>query len=295
MQALYLGFSFRGSDSSLQGLQNKLYAFFMCFLIQNPYNKQIMPFFTPQRALYEVRERPSRIYRWTVFILAQVIVELVWNTVCAVLFYFCWYYPVGFAEDTHGDTSIRGFTEFLFVWQLILWISTISQMVVAPLEAADVAAIPATLLAIFSMSFCGIGVTREQMPAIWSDFMYYVSPMTHLASGALSNALHGIDVTCAAKEIVRVPAQQGMSCEDFLGPFAQGAGGVLVDVGNSSVCGWCPLKNSDEFLERFEIEYDDRWRDFGVLWVYIVFNIAAAVGLYWLARVPKKQGMKKKQ
>ncbi|RSL42235.1 hypothetical protein CEP54_015550 [Fusarium duplospermum] len=29
--------------------------------------KQIMPMFIPQRALYEVRERPSKIYRWTMF------------------------------------------------------------------------------------------------------------------------------------------------------------------------------------------------------------------------------------
>lgn len=28
-------------------------------------NEQIMPMFLPQRALYEARERPSKIYRWT--------------------------------------------------------------------------------------------------------------------------------------------------------------------------------------------------------------------------------------
>lgn len=28
-------------------------------------NEQIMPMFVPQRSLYEARERPSKIYRWT--------------------------------------------------------------------------------------------------------------------------------------------------------------------------------------------------------------------------------------
>lgn len=63
-QSLFIGFSFH-ADNSLQGLQNQLYSFFMCLLIFNPFSKQIMPMFIPQRALYEVRERPSKIYRWT--------------------------------------------------------------------------------------------------------------------------------------------------------------------------------------------------------------------------------------
>jgi flagellar biosynthesis/type III secretory pathway M-ring protein FliF/YscJ len=33
-----------------------------------------------------------------------------------------------------------------------------------------------------------------------------------------------------------------------------------------------------------------RWRNFGLLWVYVVFNIFAAVFFYWLARVPKNKG-----
>lgn len=28
-------------------------------------NEQVMPMFLTQRALYEARERPSKIYRWT--------------------------------------------------------------------------------------------------------------------------------------------------------------------------------------------------------------------------------------
>lgn len=34
-----------------------------------------------------------------------------------------------------------------------------------------------------------------------------------------------------------------------------------------------------------ECWYANRWRDFGLLWAYVVFNIIAAVGIYWLARV----------
>lgn len=292
MQSLYLGFSFRGSDRSMQGVQNQLYAFFMAFLIQNPYTKQIMPFFTPQRALYEVRERPSKIYRWSVFMYSQIAIELLWNTLCAVIFFFGWYYPVGFQDNAGSDTAIRGFTAFLFIWQLVLWASTISQAIIAPLEAPDLAGVAVNLIAILTMAFCGVGITREQMPAIWSDFMYWVSPMTYLTSGALSTALHGVPVECATYEIVQIPAQAGMSCAQFLDPFVQGAGGRLLDIPGEA-CGWCPVNVTDDLMANFDIHYSDRWRNFGLLWLYIVFNIAAALGLYWLARVPRKQGLKR--
>jgi ATP-binding cassette, subfamily G (WHITE), member 2, PDR len=44
-------------------------------------------------------------------------------------------------------------------------------------------------------------------------------------------------------------------------------------------------------------EYTDRWFNFGIMWVFIVFNVFAALGLYWLVRMPKKGSLfgKKKQ
>jgi ABC-type multidrug transport system permease subunit len=44
------------------------------------------------------------------------------------------------------------------------------------------------------------------------------------------------------------------------------------------------------FLAQFDLSYDTRWRDFGLVWVYIFVNIGAALGLYWAFRVPKRKG-----
>lgn len=63
MQSLYIGFSF-GAENSLQGLQNQLYAIYMFFVLFGNLNEQIMPTFVPLRALYEARERPSKMYHW---------------------------------------------------------------------------------------------------------------------------------------------------------------------------------------------------------------------------------------
>jgi ABC-type multidrug transport system permease subunit len=63
MQSLYIGFTFEAKNT-IQGLQNQLYAIFMYMVLFQSLNDQIMPMFLPQRDLYEVRERPSKIYRW---------------------------------------------------------------------------------------------------------------------------------------------------------------------------------------------------------------------------------------
>ena len=43
----------------------------------------------------------------------------------------------------------------------------------------------------------------------------------------------------------------------------------------------------DTFLTTIDSFYGDRWRNFGIMWAYIVFNVFAALFLYWLMRVPK--------
>ena len=65
------------------------------------------------------------------------------------------------------------------------------------------------------------------------------------------------------------------------------AGGYLRDEQATGQCQFCQLDSTDQFLTRINANWDTRWRDFGLLWVYIVFNVAAAMALYWLCRVPK--------
>jgi len=56
---------------------------------------QIQPRFFFLRDLYEIRERPSKIYHWLSFLFAAVLAEIPWNLLMGTLFYFGWYFPVG--------------------------------------------------------------------------------------------------------------------------------------------------------------------------------------------------------
>ncbi|KAK7421617.1 hypothetical protein QQX98_002084 [Neonectria punicea] len=292
ISSLYLGFSF-SANNSIQGLQNQLYAIFMYLVLFGNINEQIMPLFVPQRSLYEVRERPSKIYRWNTFILSNILVEIAWNTLMAVLMYFCWYYPVGFVQNTTSDDEqIRGFLIFLFLWMFMLFTSTFSHFAITWIETAEEAGVLATLLWMLCIAFCGVGVTPSELPKFWK-FMYRTSPGTYLMGGIMSTAVYGSDVTCADNEILKMKAPGNMTCGDFLDPFIEFAGGRLLNPSSTGSCAYCALGSTEEFLSRFDISYDDRWRDFGLLWVYVLFNIGGALGLYWLFRVPKGKGVRR--
>lgn len=305
LSCLYLGFSFE-ARLTLQGMQNQLYAIYLFFILFSSLNEQIMPMFVPQRALYEVRERSSKMYRWQALLLSNIFIEMAWTLVAAAVAYVCWYYPVGFAslpddpELFDLDTpELRGFLVFLFIAMFLLFTSTFSHMAIVWCETAETAGVLASLLYIFCISFSGVGVRPSDLPEFWT-FMYRVSPVTYMVSGVMSSAMTGREVTCSDGEILRMALPtNSTSCEEYLAPFvaAQGGtvlGGIAADNSNVKMCSFCSLATTDDFLTRFGISYADHWRNFGLLWVYIAANVGLALGLYWVFRVPKGKGMKRK-
>ncbi|PGH02399.1 hypothetical protein GX51_04707 [Blastomyces parvus] len=291
--SLYIGFSFR-AENSIQGLQNQLYAIFMFLIMFNNINEQIMPMFLPQRSLYEVRERPSKIYQWTTFVLSNILVEVVWNTLMAVLIYFCWYYPVGFvANTTAEDQAVRGFLSFLFLWMFMLFTSTFSHFAITWVPNAEIGGVIASLLWIFCLVFCGVTIPKANFPAFWT-WMHPVSPATYLVGGVMAAALAGTNVTCSETELLQILPPANMTCGEFMTPFADAAKGVLLNPQETvEACRYCIVATTDQFLSRFDIYYEDVWRNFGLLWVYVGFNVVAAMGLYWLVRMPKGKGHKR--
>jgi hypothetical protein len=69
--SFFVGFSFWDAGTSIQGIQNQLFAVFMLLNIFGNLVQQIMPNFVTQRALYEVRERPSKTYSWQSFMMVR--------------------------------------------------------------------------------------------------------------------------------------------------------------------------------------------------------------------------------
>lgn len=117
--------------------------------------------------------------------------------------------------------------------------------------------------------------------------MYRVSPLTYLVSALLSTGLAHNDVVCADIELLQFQPPPNTTCGDYLQPFLEKAGGRLADSTASDMCQLCTLAKTDTFLDSVEACYDDRWRNYSIMWAYTIFNIFAALFLYWTIRVPK--------
>src|SRR5437773_11331496 len=102
---------------------------------------QILPNFVVQRSLYEARERPAKTYSWQVFMLCNILVELTWNTLMAVLVFVSWYYPIGMYRNAQptGTVAERGGIMFLLVWVYLMYTSTFAHMIQAGIELAEMA------------------------------------------------------------------------------------------------------------------------------------------------------------
>ena len=119
--------------------------------------QQMTPYFVTQRALYEVRERPSKTYSWQAFMLASLLVELLWNILMAVPVYFCWYYPIGLYRNAYPTDSVieRGGTMFLLILIFLMFASTFGSMIIAGIEHADTGSNIAQMLFSMSLIFNG--------------------------------------------------------------------------------------------------------------------------------------------
>lgn len=76
-------------------------------------------------------------------------------------------------------------------------------------------------------------------------------------------------------EYVPVVPPTGMNCLQYLRPYIENAGGYIWDANARDVCRYCPMRNTDQFLgPLFNIYYENHWRDFGLLLVFIAFNVS---------------------
>jgi ATP-binding cassette, subfamily G (WHITE), member 2, PDR len=128
---------------------------------------QIMPRFVTQRALYEVRERPSKTYSWIAFIWSNIVVEIPYQLVAAILVFVSWYFSVFGTDHPVPNTILMlGFTI-----QFYMYTSTFAYMVISALPDAQTGANVATLLFSMILTFNGVLQKPDALPGFWK-FMW---------------------------------------------------------------------------------------------------------------------------
>lgn len=289
---LFVGFSFWDAGTSIQGIQNQLFSIFMLLTLFGGVLQQILPHFVTQRALYEVRERPSKAYSWKVFMVANIFVELPWNTLMATLVFVSWYYPIGMYRNAIPDGQVveRGGLMWMFCWLFLLFTSTFSTMVIAGIETAETGGNLGQLLFSLTLVFCGVLAGPSALPGFWI-FMYYLSPFTYMVEGMLATGLANTKVVCSSIEFSTFNPPSGKTCAEYMAAYRGTYGGYLREdtLNNTQGCKFCSAEDTNTVLAGLSVHYSHRWRNFGILWAFVLFNICAALFLYWWARVPRKQ------
>lgn len=294
--SLFNGLSFTNSPLDEQGLTNILFSIFLLSMLFSTVDQQIIPRLIDNRAMYESREGRSKSYSWFVFLSANVLVEFVWQTVAAVLVFVAWWLPTGIWRnaDPAIDWINRGALAFVLVWLFCLWISTFSQAIAAGIQHAESAVQAATLSFWLSLVFCGVLVKPAALPRFWI-FIYRVSPLTYFINGMVLAGLEGTQLQCSAAQLFHLdpPGNNGTSpstCNDYLAPYVQLAGGYVKNPEAFSDCLYCPVLETNRALQDIlGMNTRDPWRNAVYMVVYIVFNVLATYFLYWIARVPKKK------
>ena len=289
--AIAISFSCWKSPTSLQGLQSQLFAIFTFYTTLSNLMQQIVAQFLERRALFEAREGPSKTFSWVAFLISAAVTEAVCQVVLAVCTFLLFYYPIGmYIYVDKSETSERAALMFLFFLAFLLFTSTFSHLLTVGMEHRETIVNIGSLLIYLLLIFCGVLVQYSELPKFWI-FMYWMSPFTYLVRGMFTAGVAKKPVICSSIELLSFAVQGNTTCGRYLQDFVDYAGGKIINPQSTNVCEYCPYADTDTLLRQFKIEYKDRWIDFGVMFFFIAFNIAAAFTVYWLARVPKMQKM----
>ncbi len=52
--------------------------------------------------------------------------------------------------------------------------------------------------------------------------------------------------------------------------------------GTGGLCEFCQYANGDEFAAGFNVYYSTKWRDYGVVWAFCIFNFVVVFFCSWL-------------
>ena len=103
---------------------------------------QLQGKFIESRTVYELRERPSRMFTWSAFLVSQFLIEIPWHIFGISLLFFCWYWTSGF------DSSRAGFSYLFYCIAFPLYCISFGQALAAISPSASIAS--ALLVALFS-------------------------------------------------------------------------------------------------------------------------------------------------
>ncbi|KAI9478569.1 MAG: ABC-2 type transporter-domain-containing protein [Benjaminiella poitrasii] len=284
--SLITGFTFWKLGNSSTDLQFKIFALFGTFIMAMTLIILAQPRFITER-LYFRREYASRYYSWLPFALSAILVELPY------IFFFAACFMGGFYWTAGMNNNPESCGYFYITFSLLVcWAVSLGFVIAAFSESPLMAAVINPLVVSLLILFAGLMQPPSQMPHFWSSWMYWLDPFHYYIEGLTVNELWNLQVRCTDEDLLKFSPPPGQTCGQYLEPyFSYGATGYVdnPDATQPEMCGYCTYKNGPEFYENgFDWSVAHRWRNFGILCGFFVFNIIVFIFLVFLRRKQKR-------
>ncbi len=277
---LFVGFTFWSLKETIIGMQNGMFVVFMAIIISAPAINQIQERAVASRELFEVRESKSNTFHWSTLLIAQFLNEIPYHLLSGAIFFCCLYFPLKI-NNTASRAAVW-YLNYSIIYQFY-YISLGLFIVYMSPDLASSTVITGLFLTMM-ISFCGVVQPMSLMPGFWT-FMWKVSPLTYVIQTLLSLILHERKIRCGKDEYNYFEPPSGMTCQDFAGPFVNHVSGYLQNPSATSNCAYCQYSVGDDYLKTVSVSFGNRWRNFGFMWVYIIFNIFTMCAVYYIFRV----------
>lgn len=285
--ALFNGFTFWMIGSGVQDLQLNLFAVFNYIFVAPGVIAQLQPLFIERRDIYETREKKSKMYDWKAFVTGLIVSEIPYLVVCAVLYFVCFYYTVGFPDKS----SSAGSTFFvMLVYQFIY--TGIGQFVAAYAPNAVFASLINPIIIGTLVSFCGVLVPYAQIQPFWRYWLYYLNPFNYLMGSLLVFTTFDKEVRCKTSEFAIFNPPSGQTCGQYLTSYLQGMGARsnLINPDATSDCHVCQYRRGSDYLATVNLnDYYYGWRDTAIC---VIFALSSYVLVYALMKLRTKASKK---
>lgn len=267
---VFNGFTFWQLGNTISDMQNRMFTVFLIMMIPPTVLNAVLPNFYENRALWEMREHPSRIYGWVAFCTASILGEIPHSVISALIYWVLWYYPAGLPYDS----SAAGYV-FLMTMLFFLFQSSWGQWICAFAPSFTVISnVLPFFLVMFSL-FNGVVVPYAQLNIFWKYWLYYLNPGTYWVAGVLAATMKGQTVACADSEAAHFEPPAGQTCGQFAAAFVRETGqGYLMNPDAMTGCGYCPYASGEEYLAILNIKPSQKWRDFGIFLAFCFSNWA---------------------
>jgi ABC-type multidrug transport system ATPase subunit/ABC-type multidrug transport system permease subunit len=284
---LFNGFTFWKIGETVTDLQLRLFAIYNVIFISPGVISQLQPLFIARREIYDAREKKSRMYSWKAFVTGLIVSEFPYLCICAVLYYVCFYYTVGFPT-----ASTRAGASFFVIWLYEFIYTGMGQAIAAFAPNATFAALANPLILGTIFACCGLLVPYSQITVFWRYWLYYLNPFTYVSGSLLVFNIFGVDVQCAENEFALFDPPSGQTCESYLGSYLLGEGSRsnLINPTATQDCRVCEYRTGNDYLYSLNLkDYFYGWRDAAICVIFVL----SSYGTVYLMMKAKTKASKK--